>query len=234
MSSSVSPASATAARQASTASDSGSTISRRPMRRPPDAGQHDAVLEAVVAERRPRASGGTGSGTRSTGSVAPVGSNSGSHTSSCCSKRTATSWPMCTSSGSQPTMLVVRWTRRVLGERDVGDHVRRLEAGQPLVLVDREADDRGPPRHRGRRPRAAAARAGRSAPAGARAPAVGAALDAQVPVGARRPEPLVDRRELGERAHAAARSELAAEEADGVARRLERRRSCRRRSTRSR
>jgi hypothetical protein len=36
---------------------------------------------------------------------------------------------------------------RVLGERDVRDHVGRLEARQPLVVVDGEADHRAPPGH---------------------------------------------------------------------------------------
>ena len=58
-----------------------------------------------------RGTGRSGGTTRSTGSRDPVGSNSGSHTSSCCSKRTATSWPMRTSEGSHPTMFVVRCTR---------------------------------------------------------------------------------------------------------------------------
>ena len=130
MSSSVSPASATAARQASTVSDSGSTISRRPMAERPTPDSTDAVLEAVVARAAAAASGRSRLARRGrSASVAPVGSNSGSHTSSCCSKRTATSWPMCTSSGSQPTMLVVRRTRRVLGQRDVGD--RRTAARSP-------------------------------------------------------------------------------------------------------
>ena len=53
MSSRVSPASATAARQASTVSDSGSTIRRRPIAERPDAGEHRPVLEAVGGHRRP-------------------------------------------------------------------------------------------------------------------------------------------------------------------------------------
>ena len=81
MSSRVRPASATAARQASTVSDSGSTISRRPM-----ADRPTPLSTDWCSKRSSRAGGrGTGrvgSGTRSTGSTAPVGSNSGSHTSS--------------------------------------------------------------------------------------------------------------------------------------------------------
>ena len=57
-----------------------------------------------------RGVGRRGSGTRSTGSVSPVGANSGIHTSSCGSNCTATAWPMCTSEGSQPTMFVVSRT----------------------------------------------------------------------------------------------------------------------------
>jgi hypothetical protein len=109
MSSRVRPASATAARQASTVSDSGSTISRRPIadRPTPDS-------TARCSNRSPlaggRGAGRRGSPTRSAVSVSPVGSNSGSQTSSAGSNRTMTSWPMWTSSGSHPTTLVVRWT----------------------------------------------------------------------------------------------------------------------------
>ena len=72
-------------------------------------------LSTARCSKRSGLSGGrgvrrSGAGTRSTGSTAPVGSKSGNQTSSRCSKRTATSWPMRTSVGSQPTMLVVRWT----------------------------------------------------------------------------------------------------------------------------
>ncbi len=87
----------------------------------------------------------------------------------------------------------------VLGERDDRDRVGRLEAGEPLVAVDRRADDGRTPRDHRRFPRAAPAlRAdgGRRVDEG---PAVGAALDPQLPVGARRPEPLARRGELGER-----------------------------------
>ena len=80
-------------------------------RRATDARQHGRG-----ARTGRRSSGGRGVGTVGLGDrvvgrrSSPVGSNSGSHTSSCCSKRTATSWPMCTSSGSQPTMFVVSRT----------------------------------------------------------------------------------------------------------------------------
>ena len=72
-------------------------------------------------------------------------------------RRTVTSWPMWTSSGSHPTMFVVRCTLGVLGERDVGDDVGRLEVGKPLVGVHREADDRAPARDRRRLARPAPA-----------------------------------------------------------------------------
>jgi hypothetical protein len=107
MSSRVRPASATAARQASTVSDRGSTISRRPIadRPTPDSITRCSNRSSLAGGR---GAGRRGSPTRSTGSVSPVGSNSGSQTSSFCSKRTVTSRPMWTSSGSHPTMLVVR------------------------------------------------------------------------------------------------------------------------------
>ena len=63
--------------------------------------------------RSPRGARGTGRSGRTSGSgvvVAPVGSKSGSHTSSHCSKRTRTSSPTATSESSAPTMLVVSRT----------------------------------------------------------------------------------------------------------------------------
>ena len=104
-----------------------------------------------------RGVGRTGSGTRSTGSVAPVGSNSGNQTSSCCSKRTCHLLADVDVVELAADDVRREVDARVLGERHVGDHVGRLEAGQPLVVVDGEADDGGPPRHLGRRGRAAAA-----------------------------------------------------------------------------
>ena len=91
--------------------------------------------------------------------------------------------------------------RGILGQGDVGDHVGRVEVGQPAVLVDGEPDDRGPPRDLGGLRGAAAAvgadRGGRvDEPA-----AVPAALDAQDAVGPRRPEPLGGQAQLRKRRH---------------------------------
>ena len=87
----------------------------------------------------------------------------------------------------------------ILGERDVGDHVRRLEGRVPLVRVHGEADDGAATRHRdGLGGPAPAVRADRRRRVDELS-AVVAALDAQHAVGARRPEPLVGRRELRER-----------------------------------
>ena len=130
MSSSVSPASAIASRQASTASDRGSTMRRRPILDRP------MPLRTARCSKRSGLSGGrgigrTGSATRSTGSSDPVGSNSGSQTSSCCSKRTTTSWPI-RDVGRVAADDVGRQVHAgVLGQRDVGDDVRRLEVGEP-------------------------------------------------------------------------------------------------------
>ena len=111
MSSRVRPASATAATQASTVSDSGSIINRRPIcERPmPESTERRSNRSAPVGGR---GLGTLGAGTSSAASAftSPVGSNSGTQTSSCCSNRTDTSWPICTSAGSQPTMFVVRCT----------------------------------------------------------------------------------------------------------------------------
>ena len=96
--------------------------------------------------------------------------------------------------------------RGVLGERDVRDHVGRLEPGKPLVTVDRVADDGGAARHLGRCPRAAAARGADGHRWVHELAAVGAALDAQSAVGTGRPEPLVHQRELRERSHLLSRS----------------------------
>ena len=111
MSSMVNPASATAARQASMAK----LMGLRPRRRPtsdmpmPVMATLDSNFSAVGMGRT---GAGMGSG-YSTASEAgsPVGANTGSHTSLCCSKRTATGRPMTTSSGSASTIRVVRRTR---------------------------------------------------------------------------------------------------------------------------
>jgi hypothetical protein len=90
---------------------------------------------------------------------------------------------------------------RVLGERHVGDDVRGLEAGQPPVAVDGERHDGAAARHHRGLPRAAAAgRAHRHRRVDERL-AVLALLDPQATVGARGPEPLVGRGELGEWPH---------------------------------
>ena len=89
----------------------------------------------------------------------------------------------------------------VLGQRDVGDDVGRVEAREPPVGVDGEADDGAAARHRGR--------LGRPAPA-VRADghrrvhqlaAVVTALHPQGAVGTGGPEPLVGRGQLRERPH---------------------------------
>ena len=201
MSSSVSPASATAARHASTVNDSGSTMSRRPSaeRPTPESTARCSKRSVLTGAARRRA---FGLGDQLVGRVGRAGRFE----------------------QRQPHVLVrlepnrhlladvdvVRVAaddvrrevhRRVVGERDHRDRVRRLEAGQPLVLVDREADDgRAPGNHR-RAPRAAAARGADRHGRVHQRLAIVAALHAQLPVRAGGPEPLVDRRELRKRPH---------------------------------
>ena len=104
---------------------------------------------------------------------------------------------------------------RVLGERDVGDHIRRLEVREPLPRVDRVPDDCRAPRHFGRLRRAAPAhRADRDRRVHERR-ALLAALDAQLPVGARRPEPFVERCQLRERSHRFSSSDRNCDESYG-------------------
>ena len=170
MSSSVRPASATASRHASTVSDSGSTHQPAPDRRATDTGEHDPVLEAVARSAGGRGVGRCGSGIRGRrGRSRRSARTAGARRPRAARSARVTSWPMWTSSGSQPTMFVVSRTVGVLGERDDRDHVRRLERRQPLVAVDGEADDGAATRHDGRRPRPAAARRADRASAGARA-----------------------------------------------------------------
>src|SRR5262249_31383690 len=89
----------------------------------------------------------------------------------------------------------------VLGERHVGDRVRGLELRKPLLPVDGETDDRAPPGHDGRRPGPAATLGTHRGRWVDELPAVVAALDPEVPVGPRRPEPLVCGGQLGKRSH---------------------------------
>ena len=105
------------------------------------------MLEALVAEGG-AGSGRSGSATRSTGSSSPVSSKRGSQTSSCCSNRTATSWPISTSDGLAADDVRRQVDAGVFGQRDVGDDVGRVEVRQPAVGVDREADDGAPTRDR--------------------------------------------------------------------------------------
>ena len=89
----------------------------------------------------------------------------------------------------------------VLGQRNIGDHVRRIEVRQPAVGIHREADDRAAARHRGglRRPAPAVGADGNRWVD--QLAAVAALLNAEDAVGAGGPEPLVGRGQLRERAH---------------------------------
>ena len=162
-----------------------------PEGRSADAREHGPVLEAVVARAAGRGAGRVGLGDR----VDRIGARRWARRAGSTRRRPArsgpaTCWPMCTSSGSHPMMLVVSRTDRVLGQRHDGDHVGRLEAGQPLVLVDGEADRpwRGPTP--GSASEARLRQAGQIGTGGCtNVGAVVAALDAELPVGARGPEP---------------------------------------------
>ena len=103
------PASATAPRQASTVSDSGSTMRRRPRAERPIPDRTDRCSKRSGPSGA-RGVKGPGAGTGFGPSGSPVGSKRGSQTSSCCSKRTDTAWPTCTSVGSHPTTAVVSRT----------------------------------------------------------------------------------------------------------------------------
>ncbi len=112
MSSGLSPASSIACFAASTVSVIGSTMSRRPTcdMPMPVMATWSSNLSACFGIGRASYIFGSAAG-NGPFSVSPVGSNSGTHTSSSCSKSTCTFMPTCTSVRSQLTMLVVRRTR---------------------------------------------------------------------------------------------------------------------------
>ena len=201
MSASVRPASATAARHASTASDSGSTISRRPIAERPTPESTTRCSKRSLLRGRPH-----GRALRLRDPLRAVGRCRSARTAAARRPRAArsarvTSWPMWTSSGSQPTMFVVSRTAASSASATIAIAYGGSNDGQPLVAVDREPDDGAAPRHDGRRPRPAAARrADRRRRVDERL-AVAARLDPELAVGAGGPEPLVHRRELGKRSH---------------------------------
>jgi hypothetical protein len=176
-----------------------------PDRRPAGAGQHRPVLEPVVADRR--------SGRRTRRLAHPV---DGVRLARRFEQREPHVIVLLEADddlladvdrvGVAPDDVGREVHRGVLSERDVGDHVGRLEPRQPLVVVDGVGDDGAAPRHHGgpRRP-APAAGAHRDRRMDERLAAL-AALDPQATIGTRRPEPLVDGRELGERAHRVVRT----------------------------
>jgi hypothetical protein len=171
-----------------------------PDRRPADPGQHRPVLEPVAARRR--------TGSRAPGLAHQVGGVG-------LARRLEQRQPDVVGRlepdhdlladldlvGIAPDDVGREVDGRVLGEGHVGDDVRPLEAGQPPVAVDGERHDGAAARHHRGLPRAAAAgRAHRHRRVDERL-AVLALLDPQATVGARGPEPLVGRGELGEWPH---------------------------------
>ena len=153
MSSSSRPASATAARQASTASDSGSTHQAPPHGRPADARQHGLVLEAVVAERRPgRGQARFGHEIARLVVLARWARRAGATRPRAARSARAPRWPTCTSLGSHPTMLVVSRSAGSSSRATLAMTYGGVEAGQPRVLVHGEPDDRAATRHLAGRP----------------------------------------------------------------------------------
>ena len=162
------PASATAARQASTVSERGSTMSRRP--------RADRPTPESTARCSNRSSPSRWPGRREFGRDVglerwwdrPVGSNMGSHTRPRGARiGPATSRPMWTSPHVAPDDVGGQPHARVLGQGHHGDRVGRGQVGVPLVLVDGVPDHRGPTGDRGRRPRTGSGTPGRWAPVGA-------------------------------------------------------------------
>ena len=115
MSASVRPASAMAASHASIVSDSGLTMSRRPIfdTPMPVIAERSSNLSVPIIGRTclAKSRGSISSGGSSAVWSSAVGLNSGSQVSSFCSKTTSTTRPSSRSSGSHPMMLVVRRTR---------------------------------------------------------------------------------------------------------------------------
>ena len=194
MSSRVRPASAIACSAASTASTTGSTMSRRPMREIPMPVTATLSSNLSPAFGIGRASWMAG---RSAGngplSVSPVGSNSGTHTSSSCSNTHLHLHADEHLVGGHVHEVGGEADAVVLLDGDDRDHVRRREARDPHLLVEGETgDDARDPTPR-RPPIRASGSRGRPRVGGWRSsPHAGAALEAQLPVLARLPEELVE------------------------------------------
>ncbi len=134
MSASVSPASAIAASQASSVSDSGDTISRRPIFDAPmpviAAVSSNFVVVSIGRTNFPKSCGAISSSGSGAVSGSEVGRNSGSHTSSFCSNTTSTTRPSSSSPGSQSMMLVVSRTR---GSSSIATWATTYGAGNPGI-----------------------------------------------------------------------------------------------------
>ena len=112
-------------------------------------GRRPTAPTGARSDRRSPAAAAPGARARRPGrrrSTSPVGSNSGSHTSSSCSKRDHHLLADDDLVGVAPDDVGGEVHRRVLGEGHVGDDVGRVEPGQPGVLVDREGRRPSPAR----------------------------------------------------------------------------------------
>ena len=201
MSSSVSPASATAGEARVDGQREGIDHEPPPDRRPPDAAEDGSVLEALVG----RAAGGgrdARSGRRGRPGRRPGRLEQGQPDVLVLLEADGDLLADADVGGVAPDDVRRQVHPGVLGQRHVGDDVGRIEVGKPAVRVHGEADDRARPDTGGRLRRPAPAvgadRHGRMDELAA----VAAALDAQDAVGAGGPEPLVRRCQLGKRSHA--------------------------------
>ena len=180
-------------------SDSGSTISRRPIAERPMPESTDRCSNRSSLERRP---GRRAVAVRSTRSASR--SRRSARRAAATRRRAArtarsTSWPMCTSSGSHPTMLVVSRTSASSSSATTAITYGGAKSGEPLVGVHGEAHDGAATRDRRGLP-GRLRQTGQIGTGGwTSVAAVGAALDAEPAVGARGPEPLGGRRQLGQR-----------------------------------
>ena len=203
MSASVSPASAMAASQASMVSDSGGTISRRPICDAPIPVIADLSSNFSVVDHRPDVLGEVLRGDLVVGQRArslarPSGRNSGSQTSSFCSKTTSDDAPDLEVIGVAVDDVGGQSDPGILLDGDLGHDIGSRQARDGETVVDGERRQHGPAGHRAHAHVVAVAVAADRLRRMDQRLAVAAFLDAQLTVGARGPEDLVVEGELGE------------------------------------